>query len=176
MRKKRLLVLGGNDIVAEIKHFADKENVDVIVTGNNQRAKLYQIASEAFDIDTKDTESMLRLIKTRDIDGVFMGGNEDNITNTLAYFEKTGLPCYTTAHVWSQTSNKIRFKESCRKFGIPVTDEAEIDEDSQGYPHLHGMDYPVVVKPVDGAGSRGVRLCRDRDEFISNYILALFDN
>jgi biotin carboxylase len=44
----------------------------------------------------------------------------------------------------------------CRRFRVPTIEEFSVDSDS--------IKYPVLVKPVDGSGSRGVVICNDEKE------------
>ena len=41
----------------------------------------------------------------------------------------------------------------------PVFEETDLDGIK--------LEYPVVVKPADGSGSRGVSICRDRGEVVT---------
>ena len=70
--------------------------------------------------------------------------------------EKTGLPCYGTKEQFETLIAKHKYKSLCRQFGVPTIPEYDF--------HDENIKYPVLVKPVDSSGSRGITICHDRVE------------
>jgi biotin carboxylase len=81
--------------------------------------------------------------------------------NTLA--DRLGLPC-NSAKCVRQTTNKYAMRCALKKAGIPVPEFVEVDRDSaaSGAAAL-GLSYPLIVKPTDRSGSRGIALVHDDD-------------
>ena len=108
---KRLLILGGSLWKEAIKDFSNENNITLIATGNDQTAGIFQIADEAYNVNSTDSEAMKKLITDTKIDGVYMGGSEAVISSACKYINEIGMPCYCTHEQWEYLQNKSNFKE-----------------------------------------------------------------
>ncbi len=154
---KRLLLLGSNLWKHNIEQFA-KENGIYLIFAGLYPGVLDTIADEHYRIDTTDPSVMIPFIKEHNIDGVFMGGSEFIISKTCDYIGQLGYPCYCTKKQWDLMQNKRVFKDLCRKYRVPTIPEYSIND------HISEVDFPVIVKPVDGCASRGISVCRTQEE------------
>lgn len=171
LKGKRLLVLGGTNNAPDIKSFADKYGVTIIVAGLKFSAEIMEIANESYVLDIYNRDQLTAVIKEQNIDGVFCGGNEDIISCTIDVCEKLGLPFYSSRTVWDNAMNKRIFKKTCRENGVPTMEDYFIDEnDLQA--SAKTLSYPVVIKPVDSCGSNGVMKCESEEEFVKLYLYA----
>ena len=119
-----------------------------------------KISDEAVVISTTDTESLVNLIKEKQINGVFSGPSEFNIQQVMKVCEASGLPFYASKKQWDICQNKATFKDLCRKFNVPVVPEYQVSKEM--FPEeLTKVKYPVVVKPVDACSSKGLSICSD---------------
>lgn len=164
---KKLLVLGGTnasyDVVKEAKKLGakvivvDREPVDVGISK--------KMADEVFQVDTTDIETLKNLIMKKSINGVFCGPSEFNLVNARKICEAVGLPFYCTADQWEVCSNKAKFKNLCRQFDVPCVPEyyltIELNRED-----LDQLEYPVIIKPVDGSSSAGLFVCWDEPQVI----------
>ena len=156
---KRLLVLGGNTWAESIKDYTEENGIVMIAAGNRPESKLFQLADESYIIDSTDKESMIKLIKEKHIDGVYMGGSEPVISQACQYINELGMPCYCTHEQWECVRNKRSFKELCIKHGLPVVPKYTYEE------IVANIElFPVVTKPADGCGSNGFSICTNMDE------------
>ena len=158
LQGKRLLLLGSNLWKDDIKRFARENGIYLIFAGLYP-GPLDDIADEYYRIDTTDPSVMIPFIKELNIDGVFMGGSELIISKSCDYINQLGYPCYCTKHQWDLLQDKKAFKDLCKKYKVPTVPEYGIDD------KLSEKDFPVIVKPVDGCGSRGITVCYTSDEF-----------
>jgi phosphoribosylaminoimidazole carboxylase (NCAIR synthetase) len=163
LKGKRLLVLGCTNNALDVQAYAEKNGVKITVAGLGFSDSIKAIADEVHYVDILDRQALAGLIRTNSIDGIFVGGNEDIISCVVDVAEEVGLPFYSSRMLWNLCSNKAVFKSACREYGIPTTEEYVIN----GYfqEDLKKMKYPLVIKPVDSCGSRGVNLCHSEDEF-----------
>lgn len=159
LQGKRLLLLGSNLWKDSIKQYAQTNGIYLIFAGLYP-GPLDEIADESYRIDSTDSSVMIPFIKEHDIDGIFMGGSELIISKACEYINHLGYPCYCTKEQWDILQNKKIFKEVCRKYRVPTVPEYGV-EDS-----LLSKDYPVIVKPIDSCGSRGINICYDGSQFI----------
>lgn len=171
---KKILILGGTSASVDVVKQAKAMGVYVIVTDDapieNGAAKIY--ADEVLQISTTDHEELVSYIEANDINGVFCGPSEFNIQNCLIVAEKANLPFYCTQELWDICSNKSKFKSMCLKHGIPTVPEYNVSLDNLE-DDLSEIDYPVVIKPTDSSGSRGLTVCNNKKEAIAAYKFAL---
>ena len=161
-------MLGSSFASAEIIQNARKRGWYTIVTDNLppevSQAKL--LADSYWMISTDKTEALEKKCHEEGIDAIFAGISEFNLDKVHILCRKLGLPCYIEDRTWELARNKSLFKRRCVEKGVPVVREYPVpapdDEDS-----MTRINYPVVVKPVDGTGNAGLSICRSREELIS---------
>jgi biotin carboxylase len=172
LKDKKLLVLGGTRLSCEIVRKAKEMGMIVFVTDYLEDSPAKKIADKSFMVSTTDIEGVTDLIRSERIDGILTGF----IDSLLPYFQqicaRSGLPCYATREQIEIATDKARFKELCRKFDVPVVKEYSINPADPGN-SIEDLDYPVILKPVDNSGGRGIFICNDSLEFASSYSKAL---
>ena len=157
---KRLLILGGTSASLDLVKNAKAMGVYTIVTDDNDTGVAKEIADETAKVSTADIDGLAALIKERHIDGAFCGPSEFNLRNLIKLCEKAGLPCYTNMEIWDRCANKDEFKQYCIDFGVDCPREFFVDENSSEE-ELRAVDYPVIIKPVDGCSSAGISVSMD---------------
>ena len=159
---KRLLILGGTSASYDLVCNAKKMGIYTIVTDNNDTGVSKEIADDVAKVSTADIDGLIALAKEKKVDGVFCGPSEFNLRNVIRVCEKAGLPCYTTMDVWDKCANKDVFKSYCRQYGVDCTPEYDISLDTPKS-ELDKIDYPIIIKPVDGCSSAGITVCQNAD-------------
>lgn len=164
---KKLLILGGSSHEADLVRKAQSLGVHTIVTDyyDPQRSPAKLIADEYWNISWSDQDALEQKCREEGIDGVAAGYSEFTVENQIKLCQRLGLPCYITMEQLEITRDKIKFKNACRKNGVPVVKEyatvEEVDE------------FPVIVKPVDRAGSIGISVATDRESLLKAYDYAM---
>lgn len=171
LKGKRLLVLGGTNNAPDIAKFGKDNGVTIVVAGLYFSSEILEIADESYIIDILDRAQLEQIVKEKNIDGIFVGGNEDIISCTIDVCEKLGLPFYSSRTVWDNAMNKRIFKQTCRENGVPTMNDYVIDENDL-VASAESLQYPVVIKPVDCCGSNGVMKCESAKEFPELYSYA----
>ena len=159
LKGKKLLVLGGILSMIEVVKRAKELGITVMVTDYLENSPAKQFADESFLISATDVDAVVQLCRTEKIDGIITG----NVDMLLPYYaeicEKADLPCYGQMSHFQIMTNKKEFKELCKKHCVPTIKEYTQEEIEKG-----NVRYPVLIKPVDSSGSRGITICRDNDE------------
>lgn len=167
-RKKKLLILGGKPIAScDIVSHAREAGVYTIVTDflAPEHSPAKQLADEHWAISTGDIETLSKEINKHDINAIFTGVHEFNINQNLTLCELSNLPFYATRKQMEVMSSKDIYKKMFADFGMPflpqyyVGKPADID--------IKDIEFPVIVKPVDGSGGFGVKICKDEHELSS---------
>ena len=166
LKGKKLLVLGGKPIGSyEIVQYAKSQGVYTIVADYLPKEKSIakQIADETWDVSTADVDIISKLVREGKIDGIYSGVHEFNIERMIEICEKENKPCFCSLEQWKTLNDKSKFKQLCRDNGIPVAKEYD-SRDPMILERMNDNDFPVVVKPIDGSGSRGFSICNDGEE------------
>jgi biotin carboxylase len=114
------------------------------------------IADKAIEVSVTDVDAVVEVIKQEQIDGVFVVFNDMLLPFYADICTKEGLPCYGTKEQFETLIAKDKYKALCRQFGVPTIPEFDIEDEN--------IKYPVLVKPVDSSGSRGITICQNREE------------
>ena len=155
---KRLLILGGMRISCEIVNKAKEMGIYTIVADYNppEKSPAKVIADKAVNINITDVESVVKYIGKEKIDGVIVGFNDMLLPYYADICDKAGLPCYGTKDQFLHLTDKDSYKTLCKRFGVPTIPAYNFDS-----PDIH---FPVLVKPSDSSGSRGITICHNRQE------------
>jgi len=172
LKGKILLLLGHPVGALDIVNYAKENGVYTIVADWHETTPAKEAADEAHQISTSDINSLIKLAKEKKVDAVSGGVSDYNFRIAMEISESLGLPFYATRKQWELTSNKQLFKELCRKFDIPVIEEFPIDSTFR-QEDLNKIAYPVFIKPVDSAASKGASICSNEEELKKGYQNAL---
>ena len=127
-----------------------------------------QICDVAVDIDYNNIPEMLKLIEREHIDGIMAGWTDSILPVYARICERAGMPSYGTEEQFDLFTQKHKYKRLLEQYDIPVVDEYQLDDrfDPQ---ELVRIEYPVLTKPSDGSGSRGIKVCRNEAELKEGY-------
>ena len=164
--KKLLILVGGLNLVSLVER-AKELGIYTIVTDyydlKKSPAKL--VADEYWNISWSDIDALEKKCREEKIDGITTGYSESPVGCCIQLCERLGLPCYCDERQLALTKDKVLFKNECRKNGVPVVNE---------YPSPEAVNsFPVIVKPVDRAGSIGVSVATNEEELKIAYDYAM---
>ena len=172
LTNKKLLLMGGGAYAKGLKKYADEKGFKMIAVGRDSDTPLSRIADEFYQIDTKDVEKVSALVKEKGIDGIFVGSSEVNIDPAIEVSERTGARFYTDRKQWDIIANKARFKEFARKNNVPVVPEFKLTSELKEE-DVNNLTFPIMIKPVDSSGARGLYVCYTKEDLYKNYAEAL---
>lgn len=159
---KKLLLLDGSQKAVEIIEEAHKLGLNVVVTDYNSTdespAKL--VADEYFQISTSDVSAVVELIRREGISGVLPGFSDRWLPVYAEICEASGLPTYADSNQLKLFTDKRRYKALLQAFDIPVIEGFSVEEALDGL--IPEERFPILVKPADGSGSRGITVCRSQ--------------
>ena len=161
LRGKKLLVIGSSEVDASIVSAAHDLGVYVICTdGLPKSAGTFakNIADESWDIDYSHTEEIGERCLKAHVDGVLAGYSEFRVSAACKIARYIGTPFYATEEQIELTRNKQLFKNTCRKYGVSVPADYSANVTAEGEAQAP-IRYPVIVKPTDSAGRKGVTVC-----------------
>ena len=153
----KVLLLGTSLASIEIVQTAKEMGCYIIVTDNldPEHSEAKKAADEYWMISTDNLDLLEKKCREERVNAVFAGVSEFNLDRVKELTGRLGLPCYIEAVTWKYARDKSAFKKKCREIGIPVVEEYSVS-DPPLPEELAVIEYPVVVKPVDGTGNKGL--------------------
>lgn len=147
------------DIIMAAKNLG----LTVIVADRDPNSPAKRFADVAINVSTGDLDALVALCREHSVDGVFTGFEDFNIHVACELCERLKLPFYATKEQLAVVTDKLRFKETCRTYGVPVIEQYTPEE------ALRLAKYPYIVKPTDSYGSRGITVCSNEEELRRGY-------
>jgi len=168
LKGKKLLILGGNNASNEIIKHAKQMGLEVYITDYLNDSPAKKNADKSFMVSTTDVNALAELIAKEKIDGVITGFIDMLLPYYQQVCELTGKPCYATKEQIEILTNKAKFKQLCHQFNVPVVEEYEFNL-PLSMNKIVDFSYPVLLKPTDNSGGKGIFICNSPDELIANY-------
>jgi biotin carboxylase len=160
--KKTILILGAGEEQAIAIKLAQNMGIRVIAVDGNPKAVGLKIADVGIYADIKDTDKMLSIAKKYKVNGVMTHAVEiPQIVAKIA--ENLGLPGIRR-EVAERATNKLKRIICFKKNGIPHPNFKTARTIKEAEQKSEKIGFPVVVKPIDNAGSRGVIKVNTRKE------------
>ncbi len=165
LKGMKLLVVGSEQVDTNIVKTAQSLGVYTIaVDGKVKSGTTFakNIADESWDIDYRNTDLICQKCVEEHVDGVLAGYSEFRVLAACRIAGKLGKPFYATEEQIELTRNKRLFKDECIKYGIRVPKDYCINT-APSENEINSMNFPVIVKPTDYAGRKGITVCFDRE-------------
>ncbi|RJR30243.1 aminotransferase class III-fold pyridoxal phosphate-dependent enzyme [Candidatus Microgenomates bacterium] len=161
VKPKLVMLIGAGQAQIPFIRTAQKKGYLVLVTDYNQNAPGFKMANYYGIVSTKDpkatTQFALEFNKKHRIDGVMAAGVDVPLT-VSAVSNALHLPGIART-VAENAHNKLKRHEIFAQKGIPSPRFISAHSVSQAIKRMqrNKLNFPVVFKPVDSAGSRGVQ-------------------
>ena len=164
IKTKKVLILGASEIQIPIINKANSMGLFTIVVDQNLHAPGFKLANKSLQISTLDTDLILEAAISEQIDAILT--TSDLPVNVVAFVsEKLNLCSMTTENAMLCT-DKFLQRNFLNKFNFNTPFYSLCKTDSE-FEKI--IDFPVVMKPVDSSGSRGVIKINSMSELKTNY-------
>lgn len=178
---KRLLIAGGSHAEVPVIEAAKDRGWYVISTGNDEGAPGHLLADEYIKGDYSDQEFVYRLAKEKQVSAIVSGANDFSYLSTSYACEKLGLPghdCYETAKI---IHTKDRFRRLQEELGLPCPRSVKCRDSKELSNFLKEsitnnsleIRFPLLIKPADLTGGKGIAICKNKEETIEAFDRAL---
>ena len=160
---KKILMLGGSLYQTYAIKEAVRLGYHVISCDYLPDNPGHQYAHEYYNVSTTDKEAVLALAKKLQVDGVVAYAS-DPAAPTAAYVcEQLGLPTspYQSVEI---LSNKDLFRDFLQRHGFTCPKAMGFTTYEEALAHIDEFQMPVMVKPVDSSGSKGINKMTDKSQ------------
>ena len=152
---KKAMVLGAGTGQIPFINLLKKHNCYVIVVSVKGHYPGFEIADKCYYVDTRDKVAVLDIAKREKID-IITTDQTDVSVPTVAYVaEKMGLKGIGVDTA-AKFTDKYVMRTYAEKAGIPVPQFIQVTDTEGLHEKVVNMDYPLISKPVNSSGSRGV--------------------
>lgn len=176
LKGKKLLILGATPDECQIVDTAKSLGVYTITTDNHENwddAPAKKMSDEAWNISWSDINTLKAQALDYGVDGVIAGYSEFRTNCAIKLSRELGTSFYIeNENQLKITRDKLLFKSECRKYDVPVAKDYCISSDMCSE-ELDKIEYPVIVKPADNAGSRGITFCANNEGIVESIKYAL---
>lgn len=160
---KKILIAGGGYADIPMILSAKKLGLKVYTTGNRPEEMGHKYSDEYIPADFSDRQAILDICRKLKVDGVCPCCNDFSALSAAYAAEQLGLPGHDSPAVLETLMHKDKFRYFCREHGLPT-------------PHWHSQDaaaplpdnlelrYPLIVKPVDLTGGKGIAKVNNFEE------------
>ncbi|PWJ63047.1 MULTISPECIES: acetyl-CoA carboxylase biotin carboxylase subunit family protein [unclassified Fibrobacter] len=185
MSKKKLLLLGGGHAEIPLIQAAQELGYFVITTGNAREGLGHPYADKNVFADFSDKDAMLALAREEGVSAVCSGCNDFALLSTVYVCEKLGLPGHDSLETSLQIHHKDKYRALAERLGIPTPRSRRVsvshaesaprhaEESQHQFLSLDeacaGLTFPLIVKPVDLTGGKGIHRVNNLDEAQAAY-------
>lgn len=175
LKGKRLLLLGGGSDMVNVAKLAQSMGCTVYVTDyyDTLRSPAKLIADYTADISIADYDAVVGYIRENRIDGVLTGFTDSYLFHYLRICEMAGLPHYGSEKALGIATDKMLFKQACRESGVGVIPGTNAYDYEAVRAFAVENGFPLILKPTDNSGSRGVVKCEAEENLRTCYDYAL---
>ena len=159
MDKKTIMVFGVGELQESIIKRAKAKGLFVV--GIDPCANAYcRDSVDVFEIvGGQDYEGTLAVARKYNVSAIVTAATDKPLVMMARVAKEMNLPFYSEETALIST-DKFKMKECFRKAGIPCANGGLI----KSIDEAEGLVYPVILKPRDNSGSRGVIFCNNKVE------------
>jgi len=160
---KKLLVLGGDHFTIPVVEAAHQQGYYVITCDYLPDNVAHKISDEYANFSTTDKEGILAYAKEKKIDGI-VTFTDSGVITTAYVQHHLGLPQIGPLESVEILQNKARFRQFLTDKGFNVPKAKGYTRYEDAIKDALFFNWPVIVKPVDSAASKGVRKLNNIDQ------------
>ena len=167
IRQKKLMLLGGIRYLLPVIKAAHEQGYYVITADYLPDNIAHKYSDEYVNVSIIDKEAVLKVAQEKHIDGIMSFGVDPGVVAASYVQNKMGLPSFGPFESVEILQNKDRFRAFLQKNGFNVPLAKGFDSVEAAMNELYWFPWPVIVKPTDAAGSKGVTRV-DKPEDLKN--------
>ncbi len=169
--RKRLLIIGAGIMQIPAIKTAREMGLKTIVTDYNSSSEGFKYCDVPLIMSTRDVDGTVRLAKEYNkkepIDGVITVGTDASMT-VAAVANALGLPGIKFENAEAAT-NKIKMRKRFKEAKVPSPDFYECWTFEDAKANAKKIGFPLVLKPSDNMGSRGVMRVTNAEQLMAAF-------
>jgi biotin carboxylase len=160
---KKIMVLGAAKTQVPIIKLAKKRGFETIVVSIPGDYPGLKLADKVYKVDIQNKDKILEIAKKELVDGIVTDQLDFPVPIVAYATEMLGLPSigYDCA---LKFTNKYLMRNECAKLGISNPEYCKVSTLDEARERCLDIGFPIIIKPTDSAGSRGIYVIRSIKE------------
>lgn len=168
MPQHKLLILGSTSEFSPLVNRAHERGIATVACDGYPNGPAKALADERFDVSVYDHDAIAEVCHRTGADGIITAFSDNLAEQASIIAEKAGLPFYLPSARLAILRDKARMKSMFDELGVPYPRTAVVRRQSIRE-DLSMLSFPVVTKPLNGWGSRGVYLLDTPDQVVERF-------
>lgn len=173
MKQKKLMILGGARYALPVIKAAHDLGIYVITADYLPDNIAHKYSDEYCNVSIIDRELTLKAAREREIDGITSFACDPGVITAAYVAEEMGLPSVGSYEAVSILQNKKLFRQFLADHGFNTPKARGYKDPAEALGDTDYFSFPVIVKPTDSAGSKGVNRVDDPAELAAAIEYAL---
>lgn len=153
---KKLMLLGGIRYLIPVIKKAKEMGIYVITCDYLPDNIAHKYSDEYCNVNITDKEKVLECARRLNIDGIMSFACDPGVVSAAYVAEQMKLPCQGSYQSVRILQNKNLFRKFLSDHGFNVPRAKGYSDVGEAMADIQCYQWPVIVKPVDAAGSKGV--------------------
>lgn len=170
---KKILLLGGSRYLIPIIETCHKYGIKAITCDYLPNNDAHAFADEYYNVSIVDKDAVLDLAKKLEIDGVISFACDPGVVTAAYVAQQLNLPFQCSYESACILQDKGLFRKFLTENGFNCPHAKSYDNAEDAYSDLDYFTWPIIVKPVDSAGSKGVTKVEKKEELASAINIAI---
>lgn len=153
---KKILLLGGSRYIIPVINAIHNLGYYAITCDYLPDNIAHKYSDEYHNVSITDENKVLELAKTLCVDGIMSFATDPGVVTAAFVAERLGLPSVGSYKAVSILQNKAVFRRFLADNGFRVPKAKGYSTYEQANMDIEQFKFPIIVKPVDSAGSKGV--------------------
>ena len=150
------MLLGGIRYLLPVIEAAHKQGYYVITADYDPNNIAHKYSDEYINVSIIDKEAVLCVAREKRIDGIMSFGVDPGVVSASYVQNQMGLPSFGPFESVEILQNKDKFRAYLSEHGFNVPKAKGYSNAVDVMSDAKQWDYPIIVKPTDAAGSKGV--------------------
>jgi len=159
---KKILILGASIAQVPFVKTARKLGCYVGIVDYNNSAPAIEYADEYFQSSLLDVDMLCKIAEKFKPNGITCGASDVGVMTCALLCKKYNLPGMSP-EIALKVKDKGAMIEAFSKYGVAHPKYQIVNSPNEKI----DLDYPVITKPVDNSGSRGINVATDVEELKS---------
>lgn len=161
---KKLLLLGGSRYLFPVIKVARELGIYTITCDYLPDNDAHKVSDEYHNVSVVEKDKVLELARELKVDGVMSFACDPGVVSAAYTAEKLGLPFQCSYKAAEILQNKGLFRTFLRDNGFDCPFFRYYSSKEDALSECGAYSWPMIVKPVDSAGSKGVSKVNDAVE------------
>ena len=170
---KKLMLLGGIRYLLPVIEEAHKMGIYVITADYLPNNIAHKYSDEYCNVSIIDKDAVLKAAQELKIDGILSHAVDPGVVSAAYVAEKMGLPFQCSYEAACILQDKSLFRKFLAEHGFNCPKAKGYDNTEDALKDVDYFNWPVIVKPVDSAGSKGVTKVEDKADLCKAIEFAL---